>query len=329
MMVMEQPAAKSERLSLLCRAVAATAAVETAEQLGVFAALETNPAQPPELADRLALNERGTVLLLNVLTELGVLAQDERGVFRSAVPQPASLKQLLADWRDLAEALRSDPARAMRPTVTGAREPRFRFSTLLLAPIAALTAKRLATRLEPMTHQKSCHILTMPGETLWSVALAERIPGCRITIWDRHDTLVQSDRTIKAAGYADRFEYTTDICQTDPDRARSAYDLVLGVGLDQIDDLAGHSQVLQQVFRSLRPGGLLALVEVLAREGSDGPLPLVLYALELFLRTGQSQVHPFSRYAGWLHDAGFELLEPYPLSEEPPLTLLTARRPRS
>jgi hypothetical protein len=55
---------------------------------------------------------------------------------------------------------------------------------------------------------------------------------------------------------------------------------------------------------------------------------VVLYALGLLLRTTAGQVYPFSTYATWLRDAGFERIERFDLVPSPPLSLITARRSR-
>jgi len=76
-----------------------------------------------------------------------------------------------------------------------------------------------------------------------------------------------------------------------------------------------------------RPGGRLAIVDVLPNEPFDGPQSVALYALDLMLRTERGRVYPFSTYAGWLHDAGYSAVERIDIGGAPPLSLITARRP--
>lgn len=314
---------KADRLESLCRTVAVAAAVEAADQLGVLAALEEGPLDPRELSQRLSLSEEGTGLLVGVLAEMGVLERMESGRFGPTMVYPGSVRSLLDDWRSLPRALREFRTNAEIPGRAGIGPG----TRALFSRSAHATAEWLATGLGQVTKRRVCRILVIGGEVIWPLALAERVESCRITVLDASGHLPHSRDTINAAGRGHQVEYREDIPGEIEGVGETSFDLVLLIGVDRRLDFVGEDNVLRRAFRALRPEGRVALVEILGREGPGGSLPLMLYTLELFLHTGQGQTHPFSRYAGWLHDAGFELLEPCLLSEVPPLILMTARRP--
>lgn len=314
----------AEQLESLCRTVAAAAAVEAADQLGVLTVLEERPQDPRELSQRLSLSEQGTELLVGVLAEMGVVEREDNGRFRPTMVRPGSVRGLLDDWRSLPRALRDFRTNVAIPRPAGVDPGLSRF---LRSRAAHIAAERLATGLGQAVERRACRILAIGGDTVWTLALAERVEGCRITVLDAAGHLTHGGESINPAARGDQFAYGEDAPGAGDGVEDTDFDLVLLIGVDRELNFGGHDNVLRRAFRALRPEGLLALVEVLGREGPGGPLPLMLYTLELFLHTGQGHAHPFSRYAGWLHDAGFELLEPSLLSEAPPLTLMTARRP--
>jgi 3-hydroxy-5-methyl-1-naphthoate 3-O-methyltransferase len=103
--------------------------------------------------------------------------------------------------------------------------------------------------------------------------------------------------------------------------------LAIAGNICHLFDAAANRRLLQRLFDALRPGGTLAILDVLPNEHLDGPRWVVLYALGLLWRTTRGQVYPFSTYVTWLRDAGYEAIEPTPLASGLPVTLLTARRP--
>lgn len=70
----------------------------------------------------------------------------------------------------------------------------------------------------------------------------------------------------------------------------------------------------------------MAIVDAIPDERLEGPRAVVLYALGLLQRTRTGRVYPFSTYAEWLREAGFEAIERSELSAAPPVTLITATR---
>ena len=101
-------------LAYLSEAVAAAAAVQTAQRLGVLARLDGGPVTAAELAAACAIGERGARLLLAALAALGLAEAVEGGAWRAALPDLAELAGMPWMWAHLEEALREG-----RPPVRG------------------------------------------------------------------------------------------------------------------------------------------------------------------------------------------------------------------
>jgi SAM-dependent methyltransferase len=164
------------------------------------------------------------------------------------------------------------------------------------------------------------------GAAPWSLALAGRDPACQVTAIDWPGVLVVTRRAAAAAGCASQFTFLAgDFFVLDWGQA--AYDLALAGNICHLFDEAANRRLLGRLFAALRPGGRVAILDVLPNEHLDGPRPVVLYALGLLLRTTRGGIYPFSDYAGWLRDAGYESIERVDVSDAPPVSLIVACRP--
>ena len=83
--------------------------------------------------------------------------------------------------------------------------------------------------------------------------------------------------------------------------------------------------LLHRLRSTVRPGGLLAIIDVLTQADLAAQRWISLYALGLRLRTSQGAVHPLAAYETWTSDAGFGPPQVEPLSATPSLCLLTCR----
>ncbi len=311
--------ANLERRVYLHDALAAAAAVDAAEQLGVFTRLAAGPATPAALARDCALSERGGGLLLAALTSLGLTEATGDGGYQMALP---ALDRLHTDVRPLAQVIRTDqpPLAANTPAGAAALYPETApLMGTLFAPLAERAAAHLAA--------PDMHILDVgAGAAPWSLALAAREPSCRITAVDLPAVLPTTRRSVGVAGRDAQFAYLPGDCFV-VDWGRSTYDLAIAGNLCHLFDADANRRLLSRLFEALRPGGRLAIVDILPDEQRDGPRSVALYALGLMLRTERGRVYPFSTYAGWLETAGYEVVERIDLGGVPPLSLITAQRP--
>jgi hypothetical protein len=70
---------------------------------------------------------------------------------------------------------------------------------------------------------------------------------------------------------------------------------------------------------------MVAIIDFVTNARRDGPRLIALFGAELVRRVPTGQVYPFSSYASWLRETGFERIDRTELSPTPPLTLVRAR----
>ena len=107
----------------------------------------------------------------------------------------------------------------------------------------------------------------------------------------------------------------------------ATFDLVVLGNVCHLFDDCTNRTLLSRVSRWVAPGGTVAVIDFLPNERRDGPRALALYSVELAQRKPVGQLYPFSSYAGWLREAGFERIERVELIACPPVALVRARRP--
>jgi SAM-dependent methyltransferase len=84
-------------------------------------------------------------------------------------------------------------------------------------------------------------------------------------------------------------------------------DLVLVGNLCHLFDEPSNRRLLGRLAHTLRPGGTLAILDVLADVPAADRRSLALYALELLARTGGGQIHPFTAYRPARHTGIFQV----------------------
>jgi SAM-dependent methyltransferase len=139
--------------------------------------------------------------------------------------------------------------------------------------------------------------------------------------------VIRSTRTVvRRAGLEDRYEFVEgsafDIDWGEP----ASYDLVLVANLCHLFAEEANLRLVRRVADALRPGGRVAIIDILPTEHGDGPRPAVLYALGLVLRTASGRIYPYSTFRRWLGEGGFEGPHRHDLPGPFPLTLITGRR---
>jgi SAM-dependent methyltransferase len=306
-------------LAFLSEAVAAAAVVQTAERLGVLALLDGGPVTAAELTAACAVSERGAQLLLAALAGLGLAESVGGGAWRAVLPDLAGLAGMPRMWARLDGAVREDRP-LVRGDTPGGAAAFYPGAVGHLGAMLAATAERAASLLPPAARVLDAGA----GAAPWSLALAARDPACLVTAVDLPAVMPATRRAVTDAGCERQFRFLAgDLF--DVELGRGAYDLAIAGNLCHLFGEAANRRLLGRLRDALRPGGTLAVVDVMP---GDGPTPrwVALYELGLLLRTASGRVHPLAAYLGWLHDAGFEPPERHRLVDRAQGVLLVARK---
>jgi len=307
-----------ERLVFLMEALAASAAIDAAEHLGVFARLAAGPATPSTLARDCVIGDRGAMLLLAALASLGISHVNSEGTYRLILTNPT---RLTAPFMNLAQVIRDDHPPVAADTPEGAES----IYPDAITPLGAMLTSAAKEAANYLTRLGQRVLDVGAGAAPWSLALAACDPTCRICAVDLPAVLPTTRRVVEASGYAAQFDYLSgDLFNMD--WGDNAYDLVIAGNICHLFGEAANLRLLGRLFHALSPGGKLVIVDALPNESMDGPRSVALYALGLMLRTEAGRVYPFATYANWLRATGFESVERINLSATPLMSLVIAKR---
>jgi acetylserotonin N-methyltransferase len=306
-------------------------AMAVADELGVFAALDSAPATAPEVAQRLGFNRRGTDVLLSMLTALGlVVSRDGRhelaDVTRTYLlpaspyywgPLLRTLGVLPQHHAALIEALRAAEDRAA-PLETAAHNE--------AAPSDAAGAWQSGqidrAQAEVLTRLMHCHSLPASvgvarngilrgvsrlldvggGSGCFSIAIAQQFPSVRCTVLELPAVCDVARRYIADGGVADRVD-TISI-----DMFREAwprgYDGMFFSNIFHDWNAETNRFLARRAYDALEPGGRIFLHEQLLAEDGSGPVTTAAFSMLMLLGTNGRQ-YTFSELEQILSSAGF------------------------
>lgn len=316
--VVAQPA--DGPLLYLSEAAAATAAVQAAQRLGVLTRLDGGPVTAAELAAACAISERGARLLLAALAGLGLAEAAGDGTWRAAVAGLAGLAAIPRMWAHLEGTVRTGQPLVRGDTPDGAAGF-YPGAVGLLGTMLATAAEHSASLLPA-----AARVLDVgAGAAPWSLAVAARHLACLVTAVDLPEVLPATRRAVTGAARERQFRFLAgDLFHIE--LGHGAYDLAIAGNLCHLFSQAANRRLLSRLYDALRPGGTLAVIDVIPGR-QPTPRWVALYELGLLLRTASGRVYPLAAYLGWLHDAGFEPPQQHRLAGQAQAVLLAARKP--
>jgi SAM-dependent methyltransferase len=314
------PVAEAPPLLNLMDVVSTAHVLDAAAELGLIDCLTRGSKDAIELADTCATDESMTALLLDTLTDLGVVRRDVSGRYALAVDGLPLLRMAAAGWSQLAGVVRSGEPLAKADTAHGA-------AVLYpdLVPLLSALFTPAARRAAQLLAGSGVDVLDVgAGAAPWSIAMARYSPGVRVIALDLPAVIASTRRAVDAADLRDRFDYLPADMFTCglPD---AAYDMVLLGNICHLFDETHNRALLQRLRPAVRPDGLLAIIDVLPSPDPAAQRSISLYALGLRLRTSRGAVHPLAAYQTWTSNAGFGPVQVEQLSCAPPFYLLACR----
>lgn len=315
------PVLQPEQLHFLWQAWAASSLLTACVELGVLDRLERGPADAAALARDCGIREETAPALLGALASLGLAEPDHHGAFVGVTGDLQWFLELLGRWDSFAEGLVHRPEVAAGAPL-GADEAFCR----TVGPLASICAPAVGKAAEHLAAAGRRVIDLGAGAAPWSLALAAADPAVSVTAVDLAPVLPVTRAAVAAAGREGQFRFVQDdfFSVTLDD---GSFDLAILGNVCHLFDHAANRRLLERVARWLAPGGTVAVIDFLPNERRDGPREVALYGVELVRRAPEGQLYPFSSYAGWLRETGFEKIERLELAPYPPLTLVRARRP--
>lgn len=288
-------------------------ALAVAADLGVFDAIGQAERTAAEVAATCGTDVRATEKLLNLLSGMRYLTVregrycNERHVRRwllSDAPDSARdmLRMKLLEWRwieQLDRFLRSgqpiDVHGSMTPDDWDLYQRGMRAQANVAAPF-------LSRRIP--VPKGSTRMLDVGGSHgYYSVALCRRHPGLSSVVLDLPDAVEHAAPLLAREEMGDRVSMRAGDALVD-DLGSEEYDLVLMVNLVHHFDDATNRRLVARAAAALRPGGCLAIVELLRPEAGRRPQQVRAFYDLYFALTSQSGLWTAAEMRAWQADAG-------------------------
>ncbi len=313
------PVLQPEQLSFLFEARAASAVLAACLDLGVFDRLDKGPVDPVTLARDCGIREETAPALLSALTSLGLAETDQRGGFVGVTADLKWFLELLRRYDSFTDGLRH------RPEVSVDAPPGADVAFgRTVGPLASVCKPAIGEATKQLTGSGARVLDLGAGAAPWSLALAEADPQVTVTAVDLPAVLPVTRQAVAAAGREGQFHLVeNDIFRVALDD--DAFDLVILGNICHLFDESTNRRLLGRVANWVAPGGTVAIIDFVPNERRDGPRLVTLFGAELVGRVPSGQLYPFSSYAGWLRESGFERIDRTELSANPPITLVRAR----
>jgi len=300
-------------------AALALVAAERTGLLGVL--LDRAPAgTDAQLAAELGLDPRATRLTLDVLVLFGAATRAGETVRASEAMRELRRRspggvhtdlQLLGHVEDFLRTGR--PLFAMDGSLAERGE---RYAAVVPGLAAAYrpAAAELAALLPP-----GPAVLDLgAGSGVWGLALVTRKPDVRLTAVDLPPVLGALAAAAQEAGVADRVRIVPG-SYFGVELAPAAYDVVLLGNVLHLEEPSGAARLVGRAAAALRPGGTLAVVDILTAGDRPDDRERAMYALFLGLRAERGRMYRHADLDGWLAAAGLDRGRRVPLPAAPPL----------
>jgi 3-hydroxy-5-methyl-1-naphthoate 3-O-methyltransferase len=316
-------------------------AIEAAVENGVFDALAEGAKNLADLEKSTDCSGRGLAALADFLVGIQLLAKDGDGHFRLTEESDTFLvsnkpafqggifrhlsRRIIPGWLGLTEIVRRGyPAMDLSSEPTGAAF--FEEFVTDLFPVNYAAAKSLAEGLAREGLPKPASMLDLAaGSGVWGIAAAQVSAAVRVTAVDWPQVLEVTKRVVNRFGLADRFSFSAgDLLEAD---------FGTGHGLATLGHIL-HTEgeersraLLVKTFKALAPGGRIAIAEFLVDEDRRGPIPGLIFSINMLVNSRTGRTYSFKEISDWLGAAGFAAPR---LMEAPAVSpLILAEKPGS
>jgi ubiquinone/menaquinone biosynthesis C-methylase UbiE len=335
------PAALSpEPLIRMIQGVQVTAILQAGLELGVFDRIAAGLRQPPAIAAAVGADERGTRILLDALSAIGLLERGEgRGAGYGLSPladaflvtgRPHYLGGvvdiLASPWtwsshQHMAEAVR----RGGTPWDQSVEIPGHAFwetfapaSTGVARPAGQRVAELLAGWCEGRARLEILDVAC--GSGLLSLTLAARHPAARSTLLDWPNVLELARTTIDTMGLRERTGLIEGDAFTVP--LGGPYDVIIASNVFHHFSEERCLTLLRRLRDVLEPDGRLVVQEFLSGPPpAEVPFPY-LFSVRMLTATREGEAHSLDAYRRLLDGAGFAAPEVHAVQDMPSSVLV-------
>jgi 3-hydroxy-5-methyl-1-naphthoate 3-O-methyltransferase len=314
------PKVTPKRLMAFTFGFAPPVLIETGIRLGIFDLLDRGEKTANEIAAIVAASARALRIVLNALVGLDLLIKDKRERYSLTAESAEYLvsgkptfhgafflltsERMLSEWAALGSVVRTGrPAHRINDEQHGTRF--FQQFVEFIFPIHFPAAQRLAEILRIADLTAPCSVLDLAaGSGVWSIAIAKASPHVAVTAIDWPGIIPITQKVTEREGVAARYGFVAGDLH--------AVDFGGGHAIATLGHIL-HSEgeersrrLLQKTFDALAPGGTIAIAEILVDADRKGPLPALLFAVNMLVNSECGDTFSLDEITTWLCAAGFD-----------------------
>lgn len=339
MSAMGMPQVTPERIRQLAWGHTGPLILEAAIRHKVFDLLDQGPKTVEEISAASGSSVRGLRAIMNALVGMQMLNRED-GHYSLASESAEFLvrgkpgylggvikhtsRQLIPMWLRLSDIVHAGgPAAGVNQQGPGSEF--FQEFVEDIFPMSYPAAQNLARALGVASANAPVKVLDLAaGSGVWSIALAEVSPRLTVTAVDWPGVLDVTRRVATRRGVVDRYTFIAgDLLKAN--FGTGHHIATLGHILHSEGEERSRA-LLRKTRDALAPGGTIAIAEFLVDEDRRGPLPSLIFAVNMLVATDYGDTYSFPEIASWLKDAGFE--KPRTLESPGPSPLILANRPK-
>jgi len=285
--------------------------------LDVFTLLHARPMNAGQLAAKIKGDLRATIVLLDALAALGMLAKGPGKKPVYSLPKALSgilteegphcvlgmlrhLGNCLRKWGDLAGVVLSGKPAARRPSVRGHGGDLDSFIRAM-HEVSTPMSVPLISSLGPLKFKR---LLDLGGASgTWTIPFLRQNPGAKAIIFDLPEVIPMARRTMAKAGLADRVDLVAGSYHKGS--MPKGADLAWVSAIVHQNSRAQNRAMFEKVYKALEPGGRILIRDIIVDASRTRPVGGALFAVNMLVATDGGATFTFDELREDLEHAGF------------------------
>lgn len=296
-----------------------SAALKSAIDLEVFTAIDEGAQTSAAISKRCGASERGTRVLCDYLTTLGLLGKTDNSY--QLVPESAAFlskrsptylgttarfllrPELKRNFDDLTEAIRRGGVPPGGDNNVADENPIWVEFARAMMPMMVPAAHAIADRLASSLPRPLKVLDVAAGHGLFGITIAQRNPLAEIVAVDWKSVLTVAEEHARSAQVFDRYRTLPgDAFKVD---YGTGYDVALVTNFLHHFDQTACTNLLRKVHSALKPGGLVVVLEFVPNPDRVSPPIPARFSLTMLAGTPSGDAYTFAELRRQLEDAGF------------------------
>jgi predicted O-methyltransferase YrrM len=293
--------------------------LQTGVKLEIFTKIGEGYLAAEEIAQKLDGDVRGTTMLLNALTAMGLLIKKDNRYANTAEGKSLLVKQspqyigylilhhsqVINSWSQLSEAVKSGKPVRRQPYNEDEERENFLMGMFNLA---MANAPQIAAQIDLSERRHLLDLGGGPGTYAIHFCLAN--PELRSTIFDLPTTRPFALRTVKQFGLEERIDFMAGNYLEE--EIKGSYDVVWLSHILHGEGPKDCQRIIQKTLSVMEPGSLVLIQDFILEETCDYPLFPAIFSLNMLINTPKGQSYSETQIKEMLAKAGVKEVKRIP-----------------